>query len=135
MSERCCLIERDERGDRIRAVRLIGPRYALLRPEFAAYRQHSLAHRREPELRHILISMGGVDKDNVTSALLRTLEEAGLTETIRVSVVMGPSAPWLEEVQRLATEHQPKMIIAGGPAIPRIIDFANMRVIADRAVA
>ncbi|MEJ6747862.1 MAG: serine hydroxymethyltransferase [Yoonia sp.] len=36
-----------------------------------------------------------------------------------------------DEVQRLATEHQPKMIIAGGSAIPRIIDFARMRDIAD----
>ncbi|MEM6849670.1 MAG: UDP-2,4-diacetamido-2,4,6-trideoxy-beta-L-altropyranose hydrolase, partial [Pseudomonadota bacterium] len=88
------------------AVRLIGPRYALLRPEFAAYRQHSLARRREPELRHILISMGGIDKDNVTSAVLRTLEETGLADTVRVSVVMGPSAPWLEEVQRLAASSQ-----------------------------
>jgi glycine hydroxymethyltransferase len=36
-----------------------------------------------------------------------------------------------DEVQRLAIEHQPKMIIAGGSAIPRIIDFARMREIAD----
>ncbi|SHH38267.1 glycine hydroxymethyltransferase [Cognatiyoonia sediminum] len=36
-----------------------------------------------------------------------------------------------EQVQELATEHQPKMIIAGGSAIPRIIDFARMREIAD----
>ncbi|MBC7676070.1 MAG: serine hydroxymethyltransferase, partial [Rhodoferax sp.] len=36
-----------------------------------------------------------------------------------------------DEVQRLATEHQPKLIIAGGSAIPRIIDFARMREIAD----
>ena len=36
-----------------------------------------------------------------------------------------------DEVARLATEHQPKMIIAGGSAIPRIIDFARMREIAD----
>lgn len=35
------------------------------------------------------------------------------------------------QVQALATEHQPKMIIAGGSAIPRIIDFAKMREIAD----
>jgi len=35
------------------------------------------------------------------------------------------------EVQALATEHQPKMIIAGGSAIPRVIDFAKMREIAD----
>jgi glycine hydroxymethyltransferase len=36
-----------------------------------------------------------------------------------------------DEVQRLATEHQPKMIIAGGSAIPRALDFAKMREIAD----
>ena len=36
-----------------------------------------------------------------------------------------------DEVQALATEHQPKMIIAGGSAIPRIIDFGRMRQIAD----
>ncbi|MDG1376073.1 MAG: serine hydroxymethyltransferase [Yoonia sp.] len=36
-----------------------------------------------------------------------------------------------DEVQALANEHKPKMIIAGGSAIPRIIDFAKMREIAD----
>jgi glycine hydroxymethyltransferase len=36
-----------------------------------------------------------------------------------------------DEVQALATEHNPKMIIAGGSAIPRIIDFKRMREIAD----
>ena len=36
-----------------------------------------------------------------------------------------------DQIQALATEHQPKMIIAGGSAIPRIIDFAKMREIAD----
>jgi len=36
-----------------------------------------------------------------------------------------------DQIQQLASEHQPKMIIAGGSAIPRIIDFAKMREIAD----
>lgn len=36
-----------------------------------------------------------------------------------------------DQVQDLATEHQPKMIIAGGSAIPRQIDFKRMREIAD----
>ena len=36
-----------------------------------------------------------------------------------------------DQVQALATEHQPKLIIAGGAAIPRQIDFAKMREIAD----
>jgi glycine hydroxymethyltransferase len=36
-----------------------------------------------------------------------------------------------DQVQALATEHQPKMIIAGGSAIPRILDMARLREIAD----
>ena len=36
-----------------------------------------------------------------------------------------------DQVAELAAEHQPKMIIAGGSAIPRIIDFEKMRAIAD----
>ena len=36
-----------------------------------------------------------------------------------------------DEVQRLAAEHKPKMIITGASAYPRIIDFARFRQIAD----
>ncbi len=36
-----------------------------------------------------------------------------------------------EQVERLAREHLPKLIIAGGSAIPRRIDFARFRAIAD----
>jgi glycine hydroxymethyltransferase len=36
-----------------------------------------------------------------------------------------------DEVQRLAEQHKPKLIIAGGSAYPRTIDFARFREIAD----
>ena len=36
-----------------------------------------------------------------------------------------------DQVAELAAEHKPKLIIAGGSAIPRIIDFKRMREIAD----
>ena len=36
-----------------------------------------------------------------------------------------------DQIAALTAEHRPKMIIAGGSAIPRIIDFAKMREIAD----
>lgn len=36
-----------------------------------------------------------------------------------------------DQIQELATEHKPKIIIAGGSAIPRQIDFAKFREIAD----
>ncbi|WP_144094738.1 serine hydroxymethyltransferase [Croceicoccus sediminis] len=40
-----------------------------------------------------------------------------------------------DEVEALALEHEPKLIIAGGSAYPRIIDFARMRAIADKVGA
>ena len=40
-----------------------------------------------------------------------------------------------DEVGRLADEHKPKLIIAGGSAYPRIIDFARFRAIAEEVGA
>ena len=40
-----------------------------------------------------------------------------------------------DQVRALAREHKPKMIIAGGSAIPRTIDFAAFRAIADEVGA
>jgi len=37
----------------------------------------------------------------------------------------------LDEVQRLAEQHRPKLIICGGSAYPRAIDFARFRAVAD----
>ena len=41
----------------------------------------------------------------------------------------------MDEVAKLAREHQPKVIIAGGSAYPRIIDFRRFREIADEVGA
>ena len=40
-----------------------------------------------------------------------------------------------DEVEKLAHDHKPKLIIGGGSAYPRIIDFARMRQIADKVGA
>ena len=40
-----------------------------------------------------------------------------------------------EEVEKLAMEHKPKMILAGASAYPRVIDFAAFRAIADKVGA
>lgn len=78
---------------------LIGPRYALLRPEFSALRQQSLARRTTPELKRILLTLGGVDRDNVTGQILTALASSKLPASMTVEVVMGKTAPHLKEVQ------------------------------------
>ncbi len=40
-----------------------------------------------------------------------------------------------DQIETLALEHKPQMIIAGGSAIPRVIDFARIREIADKVGA
>ena len=41
----------------------------------------------------------------------------------------------MDEVERLAVQHRPKMIITGGSAYPRIIDFRRFREVADKVGA
>src|SRR6202453_4440562 len=50
---------------------------------------------------------------------------------------VNPRSEWidLDEVRDLALRHRPKMIIAGGSAYPRAIDFAAFRAIADEVGA
>ena len=83
---------------------LLGPQYALLRHEFADFREASLRGRMQPQLRHLLISMGGVDNDNVTAVILNTIDESRLSDLERITVILGPHAPWLDKVRELASE-------------------------------
>ncbi|MBS4699312.1 UDP-2,4-diacetamido-2,4,6-trideoxy-beta-L-altropyranose hydrolase [Aeromonas media] len=82
---------------------LIGPRYALLRPEFARLRAYSLDRRKEPHLHELLISMGGVDLPNATGYILDMLKQCALPDDCRICVVMGANAPWLEQVRHTAS--------------------------------
>jgi UDP-2,4-diacetamido-2,4,6-trideoxy-beta-L-altropyranose hydrolase len=85
-------------------VTYIGPQYALLRPEFAHLRSQSLARRTEPQLKHLLITMGGVDKDNATGQMLQALTACHLPSDLRITVVMGSHAPCLAEVKQQAAQ-------------------------------
>ena len=86
--------------------RLIGPSYALLRPEFAKLREQSLNRRKKPELKRILISLGGVDRANVAGQVLAALAHSSLSVSTELDIIMGSSAPYLDEVRR-QTEQLP----------------------------
>jgi UDP-2,4-diacetamido-2,4,6-trideoxy-beta-L-altropyranose hydrolase len=88
-----------------KTIRLIGPHYALLRPEFSELRPQSLFRRAQnPQLNHLLISMGGVDLDNVTGQVLDAIKSCPLSQDLRITVVMGAKAPWLGKVQQQAKQ-------------------------------
>jgi UDP-2,4-diacetamido-2,4,6-trideoxy-beta-L-altropyranose hydrolase len=71
---------------------LIGPNYALLREEFLQWRSFSLARRQNTELTQLLISLGGVDSDNVTGAILEHIARIDNLHDLKIVVVMGVSA-------------------------------------------
>lgn len=78
---------------------LVGTGHALLRPDFAQLRDYSLKRRAKPQLRQFLISMGGIDKENVTAQVLDVLKDCALPKGCRIWVVMGATAPWLDSVR------------------------------------
>lgn len=85
--------------------KLIGSQYALLRPEFAELRPTSLERRRrEPEFKRILVSLGGVDRTNVTGEVLEALSNSKLPKETKLDIVMGRFAPHLEAVKNQALE-------------------------------
>jgi UDP-2,4-diacetamido-2,4,6-trideoxy-beta-L-altropyranose hydrolase len=86
----------------VTSIVLAGPRYALLRPEFSIVRQYSLERRRSGQLKHLLISMGGVDRSNATVQMLKALKTCPLPTDCKITVVMGAKAPWIEEVRAIA---------------------------------
>lgn len=93
----------------------IGPAHALLRPEFARLRPEALIRREALTLPEtLLVTLGGIDKDNATTRVLDALAQAPAAQGLRISVVMGASAPHLEAVRtRAAAMSMPVEVIAG----------------------
>ena len=111
------------------AIALIGPQYALLRPEFAQLRAESLARRANPQLKHLLITMGGVDKDNATGRILDVIQLCPLPPDLHITVVMGPHAPWLHQVQAQAAHmSRPTQVLVG------VSDMAQLMADSDLAI-
>lgn len=108
----------------------IGPAYALLRPEFAHLRPRALARREalsRPET--LLVSLGGIDRDNVTCCVLNALAQTPTALGLRIAVVMGDSAPHLEAVRaRAATMPIPIDVVAG------VQDMAQRMMMADLCI-
>jgi UDP-2,4-diacetamido-2,4,6-trideoxy-beta-L-altropyranose hydrolase len=108
---------------------LCGSNHALLRPEFAATRPYSLQRRIRPVLRELLITMGGVDNDNATGQVLQALRRCPLPSDIRISVVMGTTAPWLDEVRKQAQDMPwPTRVLVGVNDMAQLIANSDLAI-------
>lgn len=92
---------------------LAGSHYTLLRSEFLDYRERSLEYRRKKkQIDRLLITMGGVDKDNYTEKALTALELSHVPDNSEVLVVLGNGAPWLTNIKKQAKASRLKVGVA-----------------------
>lgn len=115
---------------------LCGSQYALLRSEFAVQRRYSLQRRVRPALRNLLITMGGVDKDNATGQVLQALRNCPLSGDCRITVVMGATAPWLDKVRIQAQDMPwPTRVMVGVSNMAQLIADSDLAIGAAGATA
>lgn len=83
-----------------RALRLIGPAFALLREEFRLLRAVSLRRRNRANLASILISMGGMDTNQLTEPILDALCEMYAFRSFSVVIMLSSRAPHVERLKQ-----------------------------------
>lgn len=104
---------------------LLGPGFALLRPEF----RDAPAERVVPKaVRKVLVVLGGSDPGNVTGVVidgLGRLADLGL----EARVVVGPANPHLETLRAQATRSATRVeLLANPPDMPRLMAEADLAI-------
>lgn len=103
-------------------IRLIGPSFALLRSEFVRARESSIQARSLRDPARLLVSLGGVDADNITGDVLdvlRNIPEAGRWQ---VTLVLGAACPHVAHVR----EQAEAMNRGTGVSVEVIVGASNM---------
>jgi spore coat polysaccharide biosynthesis predicted glycosyltransferase SpsG len=80
-------------------------------------------------MRELLISMGGVDKDNLTCQVLQMIRDSCLPNDCRITVVMGMTAPWLKEVKTQANKMPwPTRVLAGTSVLEKLMADSDLAI-------
>jgi spore coat polysaccharide biosynthesis predicted glycosyltransferase SpsG len=71
--------------------------------------------------------MGGVDKDNATGQVLKALTACHMPIELRISVVMGPHAPCLADVQQQAAQMPwPTQVLVGVNTMAQLMSDSDL---------
>ena len=84
------------------ALRLLGPKYALLRKDFATNNTSSIQN--QHGINRVLIFFGGYDPDNLTSTAIKALKHPDL-QHLWVDVIVGSANPHIVEVREQVDDH------------------------------
>jgi UDP-2,4-diacetamido-2,4,6-trideoxy-beta-L-altropyranose hydrolase len=103
---------------------LLGPRFAMLRREFAAWRDWK---RETPVIvRKVLVTMGGSDPDNITERVLHVILAK---RELEATVVVGGSNPHLRELRKLVEQHRGTVhLVENATNMPELIASADIAV-------
>ncbi|MEZ5830995.1 MAG: UDP-2,4-diacetamido-2,4,6-trideoxy-beta-L-altropyranose hydrolase [Dongiaceae bacterium] len=101
---------------------LIGPRFALLRPEFAEFRR-KIARTAQPVSR-LLINFGGADSSNETARFVE-LVRGQLSASVAIDVVVGPANPHAAEIRALAEGQRNIAVHAGTDRMAELMSLAD----------
>jgi UDP-2,4-diacetamido-2,4,6-trideoxy-beta-L-altropyranose hydrolase len=107
---------------------LLGPKFAMLRKEFLAYKgwQREIS----PLAKKILVTLGGSDPDNVTLKVIQTLIDLGL----HAKVVIGGSNPHLREIENFIQSQKDSTalieVIVNATNMPELMAWADVAVAA-----
>jgi UDP-2,4-diacetamido-2,4,6-trideoxy-beta-L-altropyranose hydrolase len=82
--------------------KLLGPKYALLRPEFTAIRKQ--VRQRDGHIQRVLIFFGGTDTSNETAKAINAIA-CMKKRSFTVDVIVGGHNPHKEMIERLCTQH------------------------------
>jgi UDP-2,4-diacetamido-2,4,6-trideoxy-beta-L-altropyranose hydrolase len=106
---------------------LLGPHYALLRPEFSALRAFSLGRRQTPELKRLLVFMGGSDADNDTGKVVDGIKLSKINWH-HVDVVVGQSFPAIQSLKQSLESLKSATLHIQTPHMARLMAAADLAI-------
>ncbi|BAN36701.1 hypothetical protein SCD_n02902 [Sulfuricella denitrificans skB26] len=104
---------------------LTGPRYALLRPEYAAYRK--ILRARDGQVKRVLVFFGGSDPQNMTGLALDALSHAELRH-LDVDVVIGANNPHRKMLEKQLRERLQTRIYGSRPHLADLMAQADLAI-------
>ena len=104
----------------VRARTLLGPRYALLRPEFIG-----TPRERDGSISRVLVNFGGSDPANATTLALDALEEAGWTDRA-VDVVVGRLHEHIDQLAGRCSAHPSWALHVQTPRLGQLMRAADL---------
>lgn len=83
-----------------------GIAFALVREEFAIYRERSLVRRQNVQLKRVLLSLGGTDPANVSKAIMDEILNVCRRLEIQIDLVLGHNNPWVSSFLSFQRENK-----------------------------